>query len=413
MRSVVSLVLALSVVLLGACDDSDSSATAAAQSSVESSPNIADLGEFSIPMGLEVLQEKQVFEPQATFLGNGTLTLTWRERRDTGSNIYVSTRDSSDAFGPPVRVNDEPDTVESFTHDGMRAAIALASNDRIAIAWSDSRAQIRAAISNNGGASFTPSIRLDQSGEAAYRGFPSISFDTSGDLHAIWIDSRFAEGFAEEPADLFYAKVSNGEITEKNLTSNQEPSICGCCRTFISADNDSLYMTFRNTTAVGYRDPFVIHGNLKGEFSEPQSVTKSLWKLNGCPMAGPILADDEVLWHNGSTGKKLIMISSPGETQARRMFNDDARGDWISRLAPRAVSTMDASGSLLLLPGQPASRLIVRRNNSWEIVSTNLPSWATSAAYANGTLYVVGAPSGELNFELRPMSVQARSQAQL
>jgi len=262
MRNIPSFALALSVVLLGACGNSDRSATAA-QSSVESSPNSADLVDFSAPMGLENLQAKQVFEPQATILGNGTLTLTWRERGETGSNIYISVRDSSETFGPPVRVNDEPDTVESFTHDSMRAAIALTATDKIAIAWSDSRAQIRAAVSINGGVSFAPSIRLDQSGQAAYRGFPSISFDSSGDLHAIWIDSRFADDFAEEPADLFYAKVSNWKVQETNLTSEQEPSICGCCRTFISADNDALSMTFRNTTADGYRDPFVINGDLR------------------------------------------------------------------------------------------------------------------------------------------------------
>ena len=412
MRSFASLALALSVILLGACGNSDSSTTAP-QSSAESSPNSADIVDFSVPMGLEYLKAKRVFAPQAKILGNGTLTLTWRERGETGSNIYISASDSGGKFGLAVRVNDELDTVESFAHDSMRAAIALTSTDKIAIAWSDSRAQIRAAVSNNSGISFAPSIRLDQSGEAAYRGFPSISFDSSGDLHAIWIDSRFAEDFAEEPADLFYAKVSDGDVIETNLTANQEPSICGCCRTFISADNDALSMTFRNTTADGYREPFVINGDLDGEFSHPQSVTNPLWELNGCPMAGPILADGEVLWHDGSTGKKLIMISSPGETQASRIFNDEARGEWIGRQPPRAVSTVDASSSLLLLPGQPASRLIVQLNGSWDILSDELPSWATSAALYDGTLYLVGAPGGEFNFELRAVSALAWSQATL
>jgi hypothetical protein len=411
-RILASLILTLFVVLLGACGNGDNS-TKAAQSRAEPSPNSVDTAVFNGPNGLENLKAKRVFEPQATILGNGTLLLTWRERGETGSNIYISVRGAGGIFGPPVRVNDESDTVESIAHDGMRAAIALAATDKIAIAWSDSRAQIRAAVSHNGGTSFASSIRLDQSDEAAYRGFPSISFDASENLHAIWIDSRFAEDFAEEPADLFYATIANGEVTETNLTVNQEPSICGCCRTFINADKEKLSMTFRNTTADGYRDPFVISGNLDGGFSEPLAVTDPLWEINGCPMAGPILADGEVLWHDGSTGKKLIMISSPGETQARRMFSDDVRGDWIGRQPPRAVSMMDASSSLLLLPGQPTSRLIVRRGKRWDILADDLPSWATSGAYYNGSLYVVGAPAGELKFEQRALSAQAWSQAML
>jgi hypothetical protein len=191
-----------------------------------------------------------------------------------------------DLFGSPVRVNDATDTVESIALDGMRAAIAVTSDNTIALAWSDNRAQIRAATSTNGGISFEPSIRLDQAEEPAYRGFPSISFDQSGDLHATWIDSRFAEDFAEEPADLYYAKVSNGAVQEKNLTANQQTSICGCCRTFINAEAGSLKIAFRNTTAEGFRDPYAITTSKDVEFSAPQAVTSPLWELAGCPMAG-------------------------------------------------------------------------------------------------------------------------------
>ena len=359
-----------------------------------------------LPGGLEFMNTRRVFEPQMTYLRDGTLVLIWRETGEAGSNLYSSVRAPDGTFGSPVRVNDAAHTVESITLDGMRAAIAVGSDSTIAVAWSDTRAQIRVAVSTDAGINFEPSIRLDQSGEPAYRGFPAISFDRLGDLHAIWIDSRFAEDFAEEPADLYYAKVSDGEVKEQNLTEEQQPSICGCCRTFINAADESLKMTFRNTTAGGYRDPYTISRSQDGEFSAPQSVTDPLWELTGCPMAGPILAGDEVLWYDGSTGKKLTMVSSPGQRQARRVFDDEERGDWIGRQPPRAVSTKGGTGSVLLLPGHPTSRLISRGESGWHAVADDLPSWSMSGAYADGQLDLVGAaPSGEFRFERRGIAV--------
>lgn len=363
----------------------------------------------AIPSGLEFLIDRRVFEPQVTAMRDRSLVLTWRERGESGSNLFVSVRPVEGQFGPPARLNDGENTVESFAHDGMRAAIAVGSDNKLAVAWSDSRAQIRAAISEDGGKSFSPSFRLDRADSPAYRGFPAISFDSADDLHAIWIDSRFAEDFAEEPADLFYSRASSGRVTEINLTADQEPSICGCCRTFISADSGALEIAFRNTTADGFRDPFAISGTVDGKFDHPQPVSDPLWELTGCPMAGPIRVGDEVLWHDGSTGKKLVMAASVDERKATRVFDDVERGDWIGRQPPRAISTPDGAYEVLLIPGQPASRLISRESDRWRIILDDLPSWATSGGFDGSQLNVVGSVGGELQFESRLLNADLRS----
>ena len=354
-----------------------------------------------LPDGLEFLASREAFEPQVTILRDDTLVLTWRERGEAGSNIFASVKASDGGFGSPVRVNDEIDTVESYAHDGMRAAIAVGEDATIALAWADSRAQIRAAISTDGGTSFAASTRLDQAVEPAYRAYPAISFDSSGNLHAIWIDARYAKPGAEEPADLFYAELSRGQVAEVNLTADQEPSICGCCRTFIRADNDSLTMAFRNTTAEGYRDPATINGTRAGGFSQPLSAGEPLWELSGCPMAGPVLAGNEILWHDGSTGKKLTMLASLDERETQRLFDDEEIAGWIGRRPPRAISTVDGLSSVLLVPGEPASRLIARGPDQWTVVADDMPDWASNATYSEGMLTLVGAPSGKFRYTTR------------
>jgi len=387
---------ALSMLIFAACTESSGDGSLTTVSSTE------------LPAGLGFLASQKAFEPQVTILSDDSLVLTWREKSEAGSNIFASVREADGHFGDPVRINDVDDTVESYTHDGMRISIAVGAGNTIAIAWPDGRAQVRAAISNDGGKSFQPSIQLDQSDGPAYRAYPTISFDPTGTLHAIWIDSRFAENFAEEPADLFYASVKDGVVTEKNLTAEQEPSICGCCRTFIRADSESVRMTFRNTSADGFRDPNTISGTLDGEFSQPRAVSEPLWELRGCPMAGPVQANGDVLWHDGSTGKKLLMIADPDSQTATGVFNDEQRNNWIGRRPPRAISTARNQTPVLLLPGEPNSRLIAQVEREWTTIEETLPIWSTSGAYDGSVLYLVGAPGGEFHIAQYKLADETR-----
>ena len=50
-------------------------------------------------------------------------------------------------------------------------------------------------------------------------------------------------------------------------------------------------------------------------------------------MAGPILRSRDILWLDGSTGRKLAMTSSMDEREAKRMFADSELVDWIGRQA--------------------------------------------------------------------------------
>ena len=141
LRLKIGFVLLLSAITLGACG--------------------TETPASSMPAGLDSLVSNTVFEPQVTFLKDGTLVMTWRARSESGSDIFAAVRSSDGDFGLPVRVNDEAGTVESYAHDGMRASIAVGSGANIAIAWADARAQIRTAISTDGGLSFAPAVSTD------------------------------------------------------------------------------------------------------------------------------------------------------------------------------------------------------------------------------------------------------------
>ena len=121
-------------------------------------------------------------------------------------------------------------------------------------------------------------------------------------------------------------------------------------------------------------------------------------------MAGPIQVGNEVLWQDGSTGKKLLMSGSVESQQSKRVFDDTERGTWKGRRPPRVVSTIVQGKSVLLLPGEPESRLIARIGDNWKTVADDLPSWATSSVYDRGNLILVGAPGGKFQYQSMELS---------
>jgi hypothetical protein len=343
--------------------------------------------------GFEFLTDRDVNEPQYLLAATGELLLLWREKGTAGSNLYSASRDPDGRFSAPVRINDDADTVGSYPMDELRAAAASGPAHRIAVAWGDARGQVRVAESTDGGATFAPSRQLEQTATPAYRSFPELAYDNAGTLHAVWIDSRLAADFAEEPADLYYARITPDAVVEHNLTAAQEPSVCGCCRPSIESTGPGVvHIAFRNTTADGYRDIFTITGGLEAGFEAPQAVAEPLWKLQGCPTSGPILAGGEVLWPDGSTGAKLLRHAPFDRPSAALLFSGE---HWSPRLPPRPVQSKVAD--LLLVPGQDASRLLAFDSaaGSWRLAARDLPAWATSAWLADGTLWLIGALDGD------------------
>jgi hypothetical protein len=368
----------------------------------------AALGSSATEIRFDWLTGREVHEPRLVVDRTGALLIAWRQKAEEGSDVFIARRGADGQFGEPVQANDEPGTVESYPHDEMRPAVATGPDGRLAVAWSDSRGQVRAAESRDGGATFSPSFRLEQIDEPSYRGFPELVYDDKGVLHAVWIDSRFAEGMAEEPADLFYARIADGEVVERNLTADQEPTVCGCCRPAIEiAETGEPRMVFRNADADGYRDIFSVTGAIETGFSQPRRLGHPLWKLQGCPMSGPATAGGSVLWPDGSTGRKQIMVAGYDSPESTPLFVASAGVEWSPRLSPRRVSSTGA-GELLLLPGRSTSRVMVRGEAGWAVVEDDLPPWASSAHFSDGALLLVGAVNGELKTAIRLMTPEFR-----
>jgi hypothetical protein len=324
--------------------------------------------------------------PQLIATSDGGLLLVWTARGDDGVDVFGA-RAEGDTYTAPVRINGAVGSVNVITIDEMRPALATAPGGLMAVAWTDTEYDIQVAISNDDGTTFDAPFRLNQDEGEALQEFPSIAFDDNGILHAAWLDPRIAEDGLEEPADLYYARVENGVISEQNLTANQESSVCGCCLPDVQIDADNIVVTFRNTTADGYRDPFQVHGTVAGDFDAPNAVTAPVWQINACPVSGPIGIGDQVLWIDGSLGTRRL-LESQGDGNPPKVVLEDT-DDWFLDYPPRRITGTAPDSLMLLLPAVPA--YILRRDgDEWTVLADDLPPWVLSAAQVGDELVMVG-----------------------
>lgn len=347
------------------------------------------------------LASRRVFQPRILAADDGARLLVWRELGAKGSNVYLARRPADGAIGDPVRVNEAPDSVLSWNHDENRPAVAFGPGGAVAVAWTADDGNVRAAVSSDGGATFAPSVRLNQDEAPAYHALPAIAFDAAGVLHGVWIDARDAgHPGAEEPADLYYARVEGGTVSERNLTAGREDSLCGCCRLDLRMTaGEELAIAFRNAGVDGYRDVYRLAGTADGGFSEPERLGPPMWELEGCPSAGPAVLDDATLWNEGSTGRWRTLAAAASDGTYSVVL--ESGEEWSVRSPPRQVAGSPADDPLVLVPGRPHSRVLRRRDGAWVSTLDDVPEWAASALLSAGRLWVVGSEDGELRLASR------------
>ena len=388
-----SLLVALFVTAVGCAGSGDvtTSATAAGES--------VETANVEVATGLGFLRDREIYMPQFARGADGSVYIAWTERSGgRGADLFISRLDPSKVFTPPVRVNDITSGVSGGDLDEERPAIAIGDDGVIGVAWS-ARGEIRSAMSRNHGASFEPSLALNaDNGERVYRGFADIDVDAEGVAHAAWIDAPFAPRGAEEPAELYYARIDGSGVTEINLTEEQVDSICACCRVDIDVRPDQeVIIAFRNTGG-GYRDIHRMTGTTGSEFGEPTRLGPPMWELNGCPVIGPLNVGEATLWSEASTGKRRLLVATETDGNFEIVIGDSQA--WRIDRPPRIVAE-DGGEALLLLPGRPTGLLLKGSGSAWGVVADDMPMWAMSGTLIDGNLVLVGAIDGQLQAETR------------
>jgi hypothetical protein len=219
---------------------------------------------FSTPTRANPMEdEARHYHPWITISTNGTIYVAYCKRNSTSVGVYLARSQSGGAtFDLPVRIDDE----DTGTRYRGGVQIAVAPDGALYATWTDGRAgdgpeymDIYYATSSDGGASFSPNVRVNDDSivtppgthphfTRGVQGSPSIVADSTSRVHLVWEDFR---NFVHESTycrDVYYASSEAGTAFTKNLRAN--PYIPGatyvdCADPVLAIDTeDNLYTAY-------------------------------------------------------------------------------------------------------------------------------------------------------------------------
>jgi hypothetical protein len=141
---------------------------------------------------------KDDFGPAVAVDKSGTIYVVWNVEEPGDTGIYFArSTDRGATFSAAVRVNDNVTYPPSY--DAFQPDIAVDGAGHIYVVWHDYRAwaddyaytspiDVYLDKSTDGGASFDPKVKVDDTGDATEQGFSSIAVDpVSGDVYAAFL----------------------------------------------------------------------------------------------------------------------------------------------------------------------------------------------------------------------------------
>ena len=181
------------------------------------------------------------------------------------------------------------------------------------------------------------------------QGYFDLTADSKGNIHMVWLDDREENGNYQ---GLRYARyLATDKIPQWELHSDLDQSVCTCCWTDISTDDDgSVHVLFRDDEP---RDMALISSTDRGKSWEKLNrISAFNWKFVGCPHQGGGMDTvkekgqvkiHSVIW-NGSQTNPGLFYSRFNEKGSKQWLPVISVGDKTSRSGDIAVLDSETIG---------------------------------------------------------------------
>jgi hypothetical protein len=267
--------------------------------------------------------------PSLATAADGTVWLTWLEtdaQDDTA--LKVSRFDSrTRTWGAARTIAHQRDWVVNVFDAPQLVA---QSGGRLTAVWSfagsDGERNVetpRAFLSQSadGGATWSrPRLLTKESDNVEYVSLTALA---DGALLAAWIDGRSRKSDAD-PARLYARRVGG---TEADTLLDER--VCDCCRSSLTAlPDDGALLTYRGRTKGEIRD--VLSAKFHdGRWEAARTSTGELWRIEGCPVNGPRIANAELCvaqaWFTAEGDQPRVLAAR--STDASGRFGEPQRID--------------------------------------------------------------------------------------
>ncbi len=286
--------------------------------------------------------------------------LSWLERTGPGRHALRFSRLGAAGWTEPGTVMERTGL---FVNWADFPSLLVLDDGRMAAHWLEKSGpgtyayDVRAALSDDGGETWSGDIVPHNDGVEAEHGFVSL-FPTDGVVGAAWLDGR--ETVKGEPMTLRFTTISeSGAAADLVL----DPSVCDCCQTDAAVTSAGPIVVYRDRTADEVRDISVVR-RVDGQWTEPRPVHEDGWVINACPVNGPAVAAAgdrvAVAWFTGSPEPSVMVAFSD---DAGATFGPPVRLDEGGAQGRVDVLLLDDGSALAawLEAGESGAEIRVRR----------------------------------------------------
>ncbi len=264
-------------------------------------------------------------QPQMTVSNRGVL-LSWIERSEGRASLRFAERTADGwtsartvASGTDWFVNwaDVPSVVR--LDDRTLAAHWLQKSGPGTYAY-----DVRLWYSTDDGKTWSPSVVPHSDGTSTEHGFASLfpMPGTGGGLGLVWLDGRAMKGGhgghgGNDSGDMSLRFGAFDRQWAQKAEAAIDTRVCECCPTTAAMTADGPIVAYRNRGDDETRDIFVTRLE-NGKWSEPVAAHQDAWRINACPVNGPMLSAQ------GRTVVLAWFTSHNDEPHAFAAFSSDA-----------------------------------------------------------------------------------------
>ena len=291
-------------------------------------------------------------------------TLRFAERRASGWSLPRTVASGSDWF---VNWADLPSVVRLA--DGTLVGHWLQKSGPDTYAY-----DVRLSYSRDDGKSWSRSFTPHTDGTRTEHGFASLFQMPGAGLGLVWLDGRATKpqaGHGDHAAGGGAMSVRFAAFDGNWKPVSEAPvdlRVCDCCPTAAAVTSDGPIAAFRNRTEGEVRDIYVSRFE-NGRWTEPNSVHNDGWKINACPVNGPMLSargrDVAIAWFSAKDDQGHAFVAF--STDAGRTFGSPIRLDdtgALGRVDVEVLADGGAVASWIESAGQHAQFRMRRINRS-------------------------------------------------